>query len=164
MDRKAQGGRKPSVEEMGVAELRQELAESRNTIYQLRKNAEPYKRQRRESWQGGRRGQDQQSTEQPGPKKGVDVPEGPAKGPKPQPTSPTKVQTSMLRTSQRTSDSDEELVYERANPSLVRIREDAKPDPMMEEKPEPQTSDQDEALPFNMDQIKTTGMTEEPDR
>ena len=34
----AQGGRKPSVDEMGLAELRQEVAESRNTILQLRKN------------------------------------------------------------------------------------------------------------------------------
>ena len=42
-----QGGRKASVVEMGVAELRQELVESRNTIYRLRKNAEPFKRQER---------------------------------------------------------------------------------------------------------------------
>ena len=33
---------------------------------------------------------------------------------------------------------------------------------MKEEKAE--TSDQDEELSFNMDQIKTTGMAEEPDR
>ena len=48
---------------MGVAELRQKVAENRNTIYQLRKNQEPLKRQRRDGWQGGRRGQDHQSTE-----------------------------------------------------------------------------------------------------
>ena len=120
-----QGGRKAALEEMGVVELRQELAEASNTIFQLRKNAEPNKRQRREGWQGGRRSQDQPSTEQQGPKKGVHVPEGPAKGTKQQPTSPTKVQTSMLRTSRRTSDSDDELMYARAN--LVRAREDAKP-------------------------------------
>ena len=41
----AKGGRKGPVEEMGVAEMRQELAESHNTIYQLRKNQEPFKRQ-----------------------------------------------------------------------------------------------------------------------
>ena len=33
---------------------------------------------------------------------------------------------------------------------------------MMEEKP--QVSDQNEELPFDMDQIKTTGMAGEPDR
>ena len=38
----AQGGRVPSVDEMGVADLRQEVAESSNTIYQLCKNAEPF--------------------------------------------------------------------------------------------------------------------------
>ena len=97
-----------------MAELRQEVAESRNTIYQLRKNREPTKRQRRNGWQGGRRGQNHQSTEQPGPKTGVRVPEGAAKGPRPQQKSPVKVQAHMLRTSMRSSDSDEELMYERA--------------------------------------------------
>ena len=72
----AQGGGKGPVEEMGLAELRQELAESRNTIYQLRKNQEPFKRQRRDGWQRNGRGQDQQATEQQGPKKGVTVHEG----------------------------------------------------------------------------------------
>ena len=67
-----------------MAELRQEVAENRNTIFQLRKNQEPLKRQRRDGWQGGRRGQDHQSTEQPGPKTVVHVQEGSAKGPKPQ--------------------------------------------------------------------------------
>ena len=88
----AQGGRKPPVDEKGVAELRQELAESRNTIYQLRTNQETLKRQRRDGWQGGWSGQDHQSTEQPGPKNGVHVLEGTAaaKGPKPQLTSPAR--------------------------------------------------------------------------
>ena len=150
------------LDEMGLAELRQELAESRNAIYQLRKNAEPYTRQRQEGWQGNRRRQDQQPTEQPGPKKGVTVPEGAAKGAKPPPSPPTKVQARMLRTSQRTrtSDSDGEMVYERAN--LVRVREDPQPEPMKEEKV--QTSDHEEELPFDMDQIKTSDMTGEPDR
>ena len=132
-----------------MAELRQELADAHNTIFQLRKNAEPYKRQRREGRQGGRRGQGQQSTKQPGPKKEVQVPEWPAKGPKPQPTSPAKVQARMLRTSKRTSDSDEELMYVRAN--LVRPREETKPEPMVEEKSE--VLSQDDELPFDMDQI-----------
>ena len=52
----------------------------------------------------------------------------------------------MLRTSQWTSDSDKEMVYERAN--LVRIQEDPEPEPMKEEKA--QTSDQDEELPFDI--------------
>ena len=88
----AQGGRKPLVDEMGAAELRQELSESSNTNYQLQKNQESHKRQRRDGWQGGRSGQDHQSTEQPGPKNGVHVLEGTAaaKGPKPQLTSPAR--------------------------------------------------------------------------
>ena len=40
----AQGGRRGPVEEMDLAEMRQELAEARNTIYKLRKNQEPFKR------------------------------------------------------------------------------------------------------------------------
>ena len=76
----AYNGRRPDVDEMSVAELCQEVSERRNTIYQLRKNMEPNKRQRQSNWQGGRRGQDPQSTEQPGPKE-VRVPEGNAKGP-----------------------------------------------------------------------------------
>ena len=59
----AQGGCKGPVEEMGVAELRQELAESSNTIYQLRKNQEPFRRQQRDGWQRNWRGQDQQAAE-----------------------------------------------------------------------------------------------------
>ena len=55
--------------------------------------------------------------------------EGPVKGPKQQLTSPTKVQARLLRTSQQTFDSDEELMYERAN--LFRICEEAKPEPMI---------------------------------
>ena len=71
--------------------------------------------------------------------------EGPAKGVKQQQSSPTKVQARMLQTSQRTSesDSDEEMVYERAN--LVRILEDPQPKPMKMDKA--QDSDQDEELP-----------------
>ena len=115
--------------------------------------------QRRDSWQGGLRGQDHQSTEQQGPKKGVHVPEGTAKRPKPQPTSPAKVQADILWTSRRSLDLDEELMYERAY--LVLPREDVKPEPMDEE--DPQELDQDEELPFNMSHIKTTGMAEEPD-
>ena len=42
----AQGGRKASVNEMGLAEFGQEVAESRNTIFQLRKNADPFNKPR----------------------------------------------------------------------------------------------------------------------
>ena len=90
------------------------------------------------------------------------MPEGAAKGPKPQPKSPAKVQAHM-RTSRRSSYSDEELMYERA--CLVRHREYVQPEPMVEQC-HPDLSlrlDQDEDLPFDMSQIKTTGMTEEPD-
>ena len=41
-----QEGSKATVDGMGVAELCQELAESRNTIYQLRNNMKQFKRQR----------------------------------------------------------------------------------------------------------------------
>ena len=54
----AHGRRKGPVEEVGLMELPQELAESRNTIYQLRKNQEPFKRQRHDGWQRNGRGQD----------------------------------------------------------------------------------------------------------
>ena len=50
-------------------------------------------------------------------------------------------------------------MYERAN--LLRVRDDVKPESMVEEKP--QELDQDDELPFDMSQIKTTGTTEEPD-
>ena len=56
------------------------------------------------------------------------MPEGSGKGVKSQPSSPPKVQARMLRTSQRTSDSDEEMMYERAN--LVRVREDPPSEPI----------------------------------
>ena len=52
----AQGGNKGPVEEMSLAELRQELAESRNTTYQLRKNKEPFKWRQRYGWQRNGRG------------------------------------------------------------------------------------------------------------
>ena len=54
----ANGGRRLPVDEMGMAELRQEVAESRDTIYQLRKYQEPTKREatgllaRRLAWPG----------------------------------------------------------------------------------------------------------------
>ena len=37
-----QGARKGPVEDVGVAEMRQELSEARNTIAQLSKNQEPF--------------------------------------------------------------------------------------------------------------------------
>ena len=57
-------------------------------------------------------------------------------------------------------DSDEGLMYERA--CLVRPRGEVKPEPMVEE--DHQDLDRDEDLPFYMSQIKTAGVTEEPDR
>ena len=104
---------KGPVGEMGVAELRQELAESSNTIYQLRKNQEPLKRQRRCWWQRNGRGQDQLATEQQGPKKGATIPEGAGKAAKSQQSTPKKFQAPMLRTRQKTSSKDEEPDHER---------------------------------------------------
>ena len=48
-------GREPRgrkhVDDMNIAELRQEVCEGRNTIQQMQKSAEPYKRQRQNNWQ-----------------------------------------------------------------------------------------------------------------
>ena len=44
---------------------------------------------------------------------------------------------------------------------LVRPQEDVEHEPVVEE--DHQDLEQDDDLPFNMSQIKTTGMTEEPD-
>ena len=110
------------MDDMSQAELRQEVSEKRNTIYQMRKGAKPNKRQRQNNWQAGRRGQDPHPTEQPAPKPGVRVPEGAAKGSKGPQKSPVKAQANVLWTSRRTSDSDEDLMYERA--FLVRARDD----------------------------------------
>ena len=87
------------------------------------------------------------------------MPEGAVKGPKPQPKSPAKAQAHMLRTSRRSSDSDEELIFERAY--LVRPQEDVKPKHMHKEVH--QNLDQDEDPSFDMSQIKTEGMGKEPD-
>ena len=67
-------GRK-HVDDMNVTEIRQECSENRNTIQQMQRSAEPYKRQRQNNWQS-RRGTDQQlaPTAQPAPKTGVHVP------------------------------------------------------------------------------------------
>ena len=115
-------GRK-HVDDMNIIELRQECSESRNTIQQMQRNAEPYKRQRQNNWQA-RRGTDQQPapTAQPAPKTGVHVPEGAGKDYRAPRKSPAKVQARMLRTSRRTSDSDKDLVHEKAY--LVRPREE----------------------------------------
>ena len=64
----------------------------------------------------------------------------------------------MLRTSQRTSDSDEYMVYETAN--RVRVRKDPPSEPIKMEKAE--MSDPDEELPYDMEQIKTSGSADEP--
>ena len=84
------------------------------------------------------------------------MPEGTGKDHKVQPKSPGKAQARMLRTSRRGSDSDEEVVYERAN--LLRLREG-------ERKMEPGTSVvHEEDPPFCMGQIRTTIYDSEPDR
>ena len=69
-----------------------------------------------------------------------------------------KSQAHMLRTSRRSSDSDEELLYERAY--LVRPREN------VEQRTEPLDKDMDQEVdsPFSMTQIKTSVMDEEPAR
>ena len=141
---------------MNVAELRQEVSKSRNTIYKLRKSTESNKGQRQSNWQGGRRGQDPQQAEQQGPKGGIRVPEGAAKGANSLQKSPTKAQAHTLLTTQRSSDSDEELMYKRAY--LVRPREN------IERQTEPMDQDVDQEVdsPFNMNLIKTSVMDEEP--
>ena len=134
---------------MNVNELRQECYESRNTIQQMQRTAEPYKRQRQNNWQG-RRGADQQPApnSQPGTKPGVHVPEGTGKDHKAPPKSPAKAEARMLRTSRMTSDSDEDVVCERAN--LVRTRRE-------ESKMYTGTSVvHEEDSPFSMGQIRTS--------
>ena len=79
----------------------------------MRKNQEPFKRQQRDGWQRDGRWQDQQASTQQEPKKGVAVPEGAGKAGKTQQSPPKKAQANMLRTCQKTSDSDEELDHER---------------------------------------------------
>ena len=147
-----------NIDDMSVDQLRQECYENRNTIQQMQKTAEPYKRQRQGNWQGRRGATDQQ----PAPnshtaaKPGVHVPEGAGKDNKIQPKSPGKAQARMLRTSRRGSDSDEDVVYERAN--LVRLREG-------EGKMETGTSVvHEEDSPFCMEQIRTSIYDSEPDR
>ena len=80
--------------------------------------------------------------------------EGAGRGAKPPQKSPAKAQAhrDMLRTSRRASDSDEELLYERA--CLVRPSED------VEQRTEPMDKDLDQDVdsPFNMTQIKTSVM------
>ena len=94
--------RKRPVEDMGVAEMRQELVETRNTIVQLRKNPEPFKRQRRDGWQRNNCWQDQQGTDQKGSCKSVIVPEGNRKSVKAPSSRPKKVHANMLQTCRET--------------------------------------------------------------
>ena len=67
---------------------------------------------------------DQQVSAQPGPKTGGHVPEGSGKDYKGPQKSPAKVQARMLRTSRRTSDSDDDMVDEKAAAFLVRPRDE----------------------------------------
>ena len=78
-DGQGYGGRK-HVDDMNMAELRQEVSENSNTINQLQRSTEQSKQQRQNNWKVWRRGQDPQQTEQPAPKTGVQVPEGGRQG------------------------------------------------------------------------------------
>ena len=95
---------------------------------------------------------DQQVSEQLGPKTGVHVPEGLGKDYKGPQKSPAKAQAWMLQTSRRTSDSDEDMVYEKATAFLVRPRDEynklggATGASVVHE----------EDSPFSMDQIRTS--------
>ncbi len=67
---------------MSGVQAKQELAEARNTIAQLRKNQAPFKRQRCEGWNTRREyGNDSHGHEQQGARKNVTVPEGAGPGP-----------------------------------------------------------------------------------
>ena len=125
-----QNGQEPRgskhVNDMNIAELRQEVCEGWNTIQQMQKSAEPYKRRRQNNWQG-RRGMDQQASAQLGPKTGVHVQEGAGKDHKGPQKSPAKAQARMLPTSRRTSNSDEDMAYEKAAACLVRPRDEYNP-------------------------------------
>ena len=124
----------------------------------MQKNAEPYKRQRQNNGQG-RRGTDQQQSAQPAPKTRVHVPEGAGKdyykGPQ---KSQAKAQARMLRTSRKTSDSDGDMVYEKAFLVLARKEGDklgAAPGASVVH---------EEDSPFSMDQIRTLMLDPEPGR
>ena len=86
------------------------------------------------------------------------MPEGAAKGAKGPQKSPAKAQANMWRTSWRSSDSDEELMYERA--FLVRAREDID---KKEGNAEPKMVHEVDS-PFSMDQIRTSIMDDCPAR
>jgi hypothetical protein len=102
--------RKDTIDNTEVVTLRQELAESRNTIAQLRRNQEPSKRQQRDGLGWNRPGwQEQKTQEQPPPRRNVTVPEGQRQALKrPASPPPPKARANMLRTSRETSHSDEE--------------------------------------------------------
>ena len=66
----------------------------------------------------------------------------------------------MLRTSRRTSDSDEDLVYEKAAAFLVRPREEEN---KLEEAPGASVVHEEDS-PFSMDQIRTSILDSETGR
>ena len=103
---------------MTLAQAKQALAEANNTIFQLRRDAGPFKRQRREGYNNYRREQGNNSYRQDQKgvaRKGVTVPEGAGPGPN-KVTSPWKrVQVQMLLASRESSDSDEEQGPPRAS-------------------------------------------------
>jgi hypothetical protein len=100
---------------MSNAAAKQELAEARNTIAQLRNNQALFKKQRREGWNNRREnGNESHGYEQQGARKNVTVPEGAGPGPKPAASPPRRVQVKMLWASRESSDSDKEPKHELA--------------------------------------------------
>jgi hypothetical protein len=119
---------------MTLAQAKQALAEANNTIFQLRRDAGPFKRQRREGYNNYCREQGNISyrQEQQGvARKGVTVPEGAGPGPRKvaSPLKTVQLEVKMLRTSRESSDSDEEPECERAYCVRARVSEKDAPPP-----------------------------------
>ena len=74
--------------------------------------------------------------------------------------SPAKVQARMLRTSRRTSDSDEDLVYEKAAAFMVRPR---KEENKLEEAPGTSVVHEEDSH-VSMDQVRASILDSEPGR
>ena len=102
---------------------------------------------------------DQQASTQPGPKTGVHVPEGAGKDYNGPQKSPAKAQACMLRTSRRTSDSDDDMVYEKAAAFLVRPRDEYN---QLGRAPGASMVHEEDS-PFSMDKIWTSILDSEPE-
>ena len=102
---------------------------------------------------------DQQTSTQPGPKTGVHVPEGAGKDYKGPQKSPPKAQARMLRMSRRTSDSDDDIVYEKAAAFLVRPRDEYN---QLGRAPGASMVHEEDS-PFSMDKIRTSIPDSEPE-